>query len=376
MRIAIERVLSTRSVSVRLSRVMEGFSRPRFYSAVPLPDTLYSTNTDSNDISVIDLSTRREVTRISVGGSPRGSVRIAPDGRLGYVSNTAGNSISVLDLVANKEVGRIPVGLAPRGLVLSITGKIGFVSNSGSDYLSIIDLEAGKEIRKIEVGANPRHLGMTPDGKKIIASLWGDDKVAIVESPIFAHKDAVSLLTAQTRMRVLDAEEYRKKRLLEDAVDLTKVSVGDLARPYSVAVDKAGKTLYVANTQADYVSEIDLETATLVRKMPVGYGGRAILVSPDSPELYVSVENTNEVAVLDTSTGTVKRRMDTGPSPRGLAYYPPRDEIYASIFTRTMTERPPMMRNSLTVLERKTGKLVDEVAVGLGPCSASVRMKK
>ncbi|MFN9184822.1 MAG: YncE family protein, partial [Planctomycetota bacterium] len=35
----------------------------------------YVTNTDSDDISVVDLDLLKEVDRISIGGSPRGAVK-------------------------------------------------------------------------------------------------------------------------------------------------------------------------------------------------------------------------------------------------------------------------------------------------------------
>jgi YVTN family beta-propeller protein len=64
----------------------------------------YITNTDSDDISVVDLNSRQELTRVSIGGSSRGSVRFDPQRNFGYVSNCARNTVSVLDLNRNREV--------------------------------------------------------------------------------------------------------------------------------------------------------------------------------------------------------------------------------------------------------------------------------
>jgi YVTN family beta-propeller protein len=53
-------------------------------------------NTASNDISVINLDTRRLAAHIEVGDNPRGIV-LSPDGRTAYVNNTLAGTISVID---------------------------------------------------------------------------------------------------------------------------------------------------------------------------------------------------------------------------------------------------------------------------------------
>ncbi|OAU15787.1 YncE family protein [Lacticaseibacillus rhamnosus] len=40
----------------------------------------YVTNTDSNDISVVDLQTSSEINRIAIGDSPRGAMAIDKKG--------------------------------------------------------------------------------------------------------------------------------------------------------------------------------------------------------------------------------------------------------------------------------------------------------
>lgn len=106
----------------------------------------YVTNTDSDDISVVDIANSKEVCRISIGGSPRGSVRFDPQKNFGYVSNCAGNTISVIDLHRDREVAKITVGMAPRGITLSPDGKYAYVSNSGENTLSIVDLLVGSRV--------------------------------------------------------------------------------------------------------------------------------------------------------------------------------------------------------------------------------------
>jgi len=141
----------------------------------------FVTNTDSDDVSVVDAVKRVETERIAVGGSPRGSVRFDRENLFGYVSNTAGNTISVIDLIGLKEVDRIEVGLAPRGLFIGPDGTHAYVSNSGDGTLSIVDLRSRKKVATVPVGQNPRHMALTADGKGLLVSLWGSDSIAVLD---------------------------------------------------------------------------------------------------------------------------------------------------------------------------------------------------
>lgn len=57
---------------------------------------LWILNAASNDITVIDLTTKQRITHIEVGDNPRGIV-LSPDGSTAYVNNTLSGTVSVID---------------------------------------------------------------------------------------------------------------------------------------------------------------------------------------------------------------------------------------------------------------------------------------
>ena len=305
---------------------------------------LFTTNTDSDDISVVDVIRRNEITRIPVGGSPRGSVKFDPDKKFGYVSNCAGNSISVLDLNSYKEVAKIKTGIAPRGLSISSDGNFAFVSNSGSNNVSIIDLKKRKEINQISMGANPRHMFVLSRLNKVLISEWGSDSIGVID---------------------LIGKSMKAK-------STKSIPVGKDSRPYSINVTSDEKTAYVANTQASYISIIDIDKNLEKERIEVGYGGRAIVLDEKSGYAYATIENSNQVAIIDLNKNEVVNRIEVGPNPRGIAIDFDLQEIYSSSFTRSGSM---FKRNSITVVDIKNplkAKVIDEIVVGLGPCSVSV----
>lgn len=307
----------------------------------------YVTNTDSDDISVVDLSTKIEISRVSIGGSPRGSVRFDPFKNFGYVSNCAGNTISVIDLHRDREVAKIVVGMAPRGITLSPDGKLAYVSNSGDNTLSVVDLTDRKELKKIAMGENPRHMAFLPKANRLLVTQWGSDTLANLDM-------AASNLSP---------------------IMLAAISVGEGARPYSLTPKSDGTVAYVANTQADYVSVIDVATGTERARVKVGYGGRAIVLSADEKYAFVTVENTNEVAVIDTTSNTVVNSVKVGPSPRGIAIDKTNQTILTANFTRGESMFGLDARNSLSIVNIANplrAEVIGHISVGLGPCSVSV----
>jgi YVTN family beta-propeller protein len=308
----------------------------------------YITNTDSDDISVVDLHSRHEITRISIGGSPRGSVRFDPQRNFGYVSNCAGNTISVLDLNRNREVAKILVGLAPRGLTLSPDGRHAFVSNSGDNSLSVVDLAERREVRRLAMGENPRHMAVLPKVNRLLVTQWGSDSVANIDL-------AGGAVTASS---------------------LASTPVGEGSRPYSVVATADGATAYVANTQADHLSVLDVATGLEKARIRIGFGGRAAVLTPDERYAFVSVENSNELVVVETATESVVKRLEVGPSPRGVALSRSRMEVYSSAFSRsTSVAFGDIARNTLTVVDVKDplgASVAGHIRVGLGPCSVSV----
>ena len=81
----------------------------------------------SGDMSVIDLEDRQVLAHLEVGDGPRGIV-LSPDDRTAYVANSLSDDVSVIDLSTFAEVTRIPVTTSPLSPELH-RGKLLFISS-------------------------------------------------------------------------------------------------------------------------------------------------------------------------------------------------------------------------------------------------------
>lgn len=85
--------------------------------AMGMSETLFSSNINSNDVSVIPVSTNIVIQRIAVENKPQEMI-VDRNRRKLYVANSGSNTVSVIDLVRQKLILSIPVGTAPYGLAL------------------------------------------------------------------------------------------------------------------------------------------------------------------------------------------------------------------------------------------------------------------
>lgn len=76
-----------------------------------------------------------------------------------FVTNTQDDNISVIDLKSKKEVKKIKVGGNPEGIDINEQNNILITSNWRSDSISIIDLEKQEYLYEIKTGKQSRSFG-------------------------------------------------------------------------------------------------------------------------------------------------------------------------------------------------------------------------
>lgn len=306
----------------------------------------YVTNTDSNDISVIDLQTSSEINRISIGDSPRGAMAIDKKRGLGFVSNCAGDTISVVDLTEGREIDRITVGLAPRGVDISPDFSLLFVANSGSKSVSIVDLDELSVVATLPVQRNPRQLQVTKDGALVVVPNFGSSSVSVLQIN-YVHPS--------------------------NSKNLGNVTLGGDKCPYHAYPDEEGKFAFTANTFDNSISVVDLANLVVVKTIPTGFGPRAVITEPSGEYLLVTAEASNALCVIDRSTLREVKRIPVGGTPRGLIIDPDTHTVLISDFNRTSTTLEADVRqDKMTVVDLTSLERIGNLPTGLGACSVNI----
>jgi len=222
---------------------------------------------NSGKLYLASLDARGELTMgppilMSANGRPDDplGVELSPDGKLALVACSVANELDVVDVTSRKVLTRIPVGVCPYGIVLTRDGKTALVSNFGGSQarkgdmteksagtdvalddrgvalrgtVSVIDMASSKVVAEIVTLIHPEAIALSPD-----------DKYAYV---VDGSGDGISVIDVARRAVVghLDTKPQG---------DLPYGSLTD-----GLAVSPDGKTLYAANAGNNAIALIDLQ---------------------------------------------------------------------------------------------------------------------
>lgn len=88
------------------------------------------------------------------------------------------------------------------------------------------------------------------------------------------------------------------------------IKVGQL--PWQLVVSASGKTVYVADADANAVSVINAATRTVSQTITVPGDPETLALTPDGHQLWVGQNSAGSVAVLSTATGAVVGDINLG----------------------------------------------------------------
>ena len=182
------------------------------------------------------------------------------------------------------------INLYPAGLAVTKDSKRLVVADQLADAVSVIDLATNK-VQTTHIGHRPVWVTLSKDSTKAFVSSQGGADVAEVDitksQPLATHK----------------------------------INVG--FHPNKSVLTPDGKTLYVANGDADTISVVNVASHRQTATIPVNRNGSKLVganptglaLSRDGKRLYVTNSGHNEVAVINAATGKVTGDIPTGWYP-------------------------------------------------------------
>ena len=264
----------------------------------------YVANTNSNTVSVIDLSTNTVKATISVEEYPFGVVSRF-DGRFIYVTNGKSNSVSVINTTKDSVVNSIEVGEGPVEMVLSHDGRYLYITQALSENVCIIDSDNHTVVGTIDAhpgnSDTPSGIDITPDGSYLYV-VNSDTTVSGVVVIDIATRTAVE-----------------------------EIVVGNGAS--GISIDNSGKKAYVCNTFDNTISVLDLTTNTVVKTLDqkdgVELAPTFVQITPDN-RAWVTFTFSNSVGIFDINTDTLITTFAVNLAPTGLSFTPNRELVYVT----------------------------------------------
>lgn len=273
------------------------------HEAILSPDgkVAYVSNAGGNTISVIDVASRHEITRLSdpEWRFPHG-LEITPDGRFLWMASTYAHTVWVIardpdNAEFHETVKVIPTGQDKSHMVhFSPGANLAYVPNIGSNTLTVLDVKAMEIVRHVDVGAGPEGVAVHPVDGTIYVANQGDDTLMIIDPATFEI--------------------------------LHTLKIG--AVPVRATFTPNGEYCLIANRLSDELSVIahNWPHATAepqpweIKRIPVGRWPGQIVMDPNDRRAWVTNNKTNDVSVIDLGSMSETGRIPAGIHPDGMIW--------------------------------------------------------
>jgi YVTN family beta-propeller protein len=303
--------------------------------------TLLVANQHSQDLSLIDTATGKQVAAVPVEGVTGHEVAASPDGKTAYVPiygnsgvgkpGTDGSTMSVIDLASRKVVHTVDFGhgVRPHCAVYDKNSGMLYVTTELDKTVSIIDPKTLKIVGVVPTGQEQSHmLALTRDGSRGYTANVGPGTVSVLDMK--ARKTVAIIPVSGNTQRIVVSRDdsmvftadQTKPRLavIDTATNKVKTWVALPAVGYGTAPTLDGRWLLVTMRDAKGVAVVDLKTMKVARTIDVPGGPAEVLVGDDGKTAYVACNFADQVAVIDLAGWKVAQLIDAGKDADGMAW--------------------------------------------------------
>jgi YVTN family beta-propeller protein len=202
----------------------------------------------------VDVNAGKVVSAVETGQEVSHMVAVTPDGKRAFVANIGSGSATAIDLDNGKKLADIVTGEGAEGIAITPDGKHVWVTNRAADTICVIDTSTLEVVSTLESKTFPIRAKVTPDGRYVLVSNARSGDLGVFDAK--THKE-IRRVSFKTQAKTTEG------RLFGDQFGESSVPIGIVIRP-------DGKRAYVAHTNADQVSVIDLESWEVAAKWTPG----------------------------------------------------------------------------------------------------------
>jgi YVTN family beta-propeller protein len=205
------------------------------------------------ELLLVDPKARRVEHRVPTLQEVSHMVVATPDGARAFVANIGSGTVTVVE--GKKAIRQISTGKGAEGIAMTPDGREVWVTNREADTVSVIDVKSLEVIATVPAAAFPIRVKITPDGRRALVSCARSGDVAVFD--VATRKE--------TGRIALDKEAVSgsESRLFSNQFGKSPVPVGLLIAP-------DGSRAWVASTNADVVSVLDLGKLAVVGRLTAG----------------------------------------------------------------------------------------------------------
>lgn len=315
-------------------------------------ELLYVHNTNSGEISVIDIPKHEVINTIDIG-LYMDFVTPSPDEKVLYVNRIdslgagrASNIGETGELIAlstlNGEIlWRMKLEGMPHHMVASKDGKFVFVPYYDTWWLAVVDVEKREVVKKIFIGHGGHGTKLSPDGKRLYVGSMMMDMLNIIDTeslevvgavpfsdgvrPFAMTRDEKWMYVQLSRTHgfwVVDLQRREKARFIDMPPLKPDTQIPEFY-PHNVdhglRLTPDEKYLFANGSIENYVAVFSHPSLELVKTIPVGSDPNSIAFSKDGAYCYVSNRKSDDLSIISVADLTEIKRLKLGKYPQRMA---------------------------------------------------------
>ncbi len=172
-----------------------------------------------------------------------------------FVANIGSGNMTVIDTAKGEAIAQVETGAGAEAIDLSPDGREVWVGNRGANTLTVVDADTLEILATLPCGKVPIRLKFTPDGKRVLVSNAQSGDVAVFDAKTRKEIKRISMKAK--------AVDDTSDRLFGDRMGRGPVPVGILVEP-------GGRYAFVANTNADIVTVLDMHKLEILGRLVAG----------------------------------------------------------------------------------------------------------
>jgi YVTN family beta-propeller protein len=254
-----------------------------------------------------------------------------------FITAQADDKVTVVDLQAERTARYIDVGTieggtpeSPHNIVLSPDRQYIYVNLIAAGTIEKYSAHTFEKLGGTRVGLSPAQIAVTSDGSTLYVSNFDNS----LQQHFIVRVDAASMIVTDTIFDVGDAphgvtlsrDEHHlyTTNVLSDNITEVDLSTGEVSRrldispnnphvpgskpvyePYQSEVSADGKFLWVTCRAKNEVRVIDLDAWRVVDSIAVNNSPLILKMTPDGRQLWVPNRNSDNISIIDVATRSV-----------------------------------------------------------------------
>ncbi len=308
-------------------------------SALAGKQMLWVTNSQGNDVHVIDVATGEVVRRVFVGPQPHG-IAAPDDAHVVFIAlekfKVPAGELLWVDPQTYEIKHRLNIGPEPNQLACTPDGKWVYIPCKDGRYW-VVDAENRTVVKKIVTGGRPHNTQASRNGKRMYLSPLGSPRRVMIVDVAAGHEVVGEIPFGNVvRPPALSADEKRHFQHIDGLIGFQVADISsrkvthtvrhkvpaDLqqkaSRCHGLAIRPDQKEIWSCNVEHHIVHIHDItnpdypEVAALLMIERVYW----LCFSPDSKFAYISVRGANKICVVDCATKEVVKHIDVGDMPK------------------------------------------------------------